>query len=111
MGLVCPVLRAGQSPRPVTGLVPLRVSACAHMYVRPLLMDFHPEQSSEEQEEDVGAGCIYQSAEFAVARVSRRVCAVHVFCVCSASLPGQTLGQGELQLWCLSWAAGFGSCY
>lgn len=58
-------------------------------------MDFHP--GSEEQEEDVGAGCVYWSAEFAVTCVARRVCTVHVFCVCSvcsASLLGQTLGQG-----------------
>lgn len=41
-------------------------------------MDFCPEQ----QEEDVGAGCIYRSAEFAVTCAARRVRAVHVFRVC-----------------------------
>lgn len=43
-------------------------------------MDFDP--SSKQREEDVGAGSIYPSAEFAVTCVARRVCAVHVFCVC-----------------------------
>lgn len=45
-------------------------------------MDFHPKQPGAEREEDVGAGCIYQSAEFAVTCAARRVCTGHVFGVC-----------------------------
>lgn len=78
---MCPLLLAGQPPaagQNVSEPRPVRVCECVCTYVRSLLMDFCPEQ----QEEDVGAGCIYRSAEFAVTCAARRVCAVHVFCVC-----------------------------
>lgn len=77
---MCPLLLAGQPP--AAGLTaseprPLTVCECVHICTS-LLMDFCPEQ----QEEDVGAGCIYRSAEFAVTCAARRVRAVHVFRVC-----------------------------
>lgn len=55
------------------------VSACARMYV---LSSWTFTLGSEEREEDVSAGCIYQSAEFAVTCAARCVCTGHVFCVC-----------------------------
>lgn len=89
--------RETESPRPVTGVS--ISSACVCTYAHTLLMDFHPDQ--EEQEEAVGAACVYRSAEFALTCVASRVCmccarvgvCVPMGNVCSASLLGWTFGQ------------------